>query len=167
MKNRKKTQFGGKLRKRFRSYLNLEIVIDYKTCIYFFCIWFFYCVYLLCRKIHCANIFYMFEMMAAAYFISYVQVYVFHNFDEASQLTKRDIPGVICCSGFYIAVSYVLVWFDRNLIATLLFGAYVLTIYCVMYFTNKIKRAIDTENLNKMLAEFKKGEADAERGKHN
>ncbi len=158
MRNRKKMESGKEFKKRFKNYLNLEIVIDYKTCTYFFCVWFFYCAYLLCQKIHWANIFYMFEMMAASYLISYVQVYVFHNFDEASQLRKKDIPGIICCSGLYIALSYGFRWFDRNYMATLLFGVYVPATYYVMYLANKIKRAIDTDNLNKMLEDFKKGE---------
>lgn len=168
MKNRKNRKPGKEFVKRFKDYLNLEIVIDYKTCTYFFCIWFFYCVYLLCQKIHNANIFYMFEMMAAAYLISYVQVYAFHNFDEANELRKKDIPGIICCSGLYIAISYGCMWFDRNFMATLLFGIYVIASYYVMYLANKIKRAIDTENLNKMLEDFKKGEAHGTgEGKHN
>lgn len=168
MKNREEPKFGKKFMKRFKSYLHMEIVIDYKTCVYFFSIWFFYCVYLLCIRVRYADILYMFEMMAAAYLISYVQVYLFHNFDEASQLGKKDVPGIVFCTGLYTGVSYVLAWFDRNLKATLLFGAYILFMYYIMYLVNKIKRAIDTENLNKMLAEFKKGEArDGEQGKHN
>lgn len=159
MKNRKKTKSGRKFMERFKNYLNLEIVIDYKTCTYFFCIWFFYCVYLLCRGIRRADIFYMFEMMAAAYLISYVQVYAFHNFDEVDRLGKKDVPGIIFCTGLYAAVSYALSWFDRNFYATLFFVGYVLSMYYIVYLANKIKRAIDTENLNKMLAEFKKGES--------
>ena len=86
MRNKKKVKSGNKIMKRFKSYLNLEIVIDYKTCVYFFSIWFFYCVYLLCMGVRCSDILYMFEMMAAAYVIIYVQFYAFHNYDEASQL---------------------------------------------------------------------------------
>ena len=168
MTNKKKVKSGNKIMKRFKSYLNLEIVIDYKTCVYFFSIWFFYCVYLLCMGVRCADILYMFEMMAAAYVISYVQVYAFHNFDEASQLGKKDVPGIIFCTALYIGASYGFAWFDRNFKTTLLFGVYILFIYYVMYLVNKIKRAIDTENLNKMLAEFKKGEiCNGEQGKHN
>lgn len=146
-----------KLKGKFKNYLRTEIAIDYKTCTYFFCILFYYCIYLICQGVYLADMLYMLEMVATAYFISYLQVYGFHNFDEAQRLGKKDTPGIVLCAGLYAAVSYLFAWFDKNLVATLLFPAYMLFIYYIVYIANKIKRVIDTENLNKMLTEFKKG----------
>lgn len=147
-----------KLKEKLKRYLSAEIAIDYKTCIYFFCILFFYCVYLVCCGVYSASLLCLFEMIAAAYFISYVQVYLFHNFDETEKIGKKDMPGIVCCTCLYTAVSYFFSWFGKNLAATLLFLLYMLFIYYLMYVTNKIKRIIDTENLNKMLTEFKERE---------
>ncbi len=41
--------------------------------------------------------------------------------------------------------------------ASVLFSMYMLVVYLCVFWLNKAKRMIDTNNLNKMLSEFKKG----------
>jgi len=145
-----------KSREKFKRILSREIVIEYKACLYFCCMIFFYFVYLMCRGTYLASILFLFEMILTAYAAGYVQVYLFHNSDEAQRLERRDILGIIFCTFLYGGISYALAWFDRSLPVTLLFLAYMIVVHYCVYLANKIKRAIDTENLNKMLSEFKK-----------
>ena len=99
----------------------------------------------------------MFEMILAAYFVGYLQVYVFQNFDEAEQIERKGVMGIIFGTGVYSIVSYLLGWVDRSLMASVLFSLYMLVVYLCVFWLNKAKRMIDTNNLNKMLSEFKKG----------
>lgn len=138
-------------------FLSKEIMIEYKACLYFSCILFFYFVWLLLHRIYFASILFMFEMILAAYFTGYFQVYVFQNFDEAEQIERKGVMGIVFSISVYGGVSYLLNWFDKSPIASLLFSLYMLFIYLCVFLLNKIKRAIDTNNLNKMLSEFKKG----------
>ena len=131
-------------------------MIEYKACLYFCCVVFFYFAYLLCRGIYVAGIAFLFEMILTAYAAGYTQVYLFHNSDEAERLEGRDILGIIFSTLLYGASSYLLAWFDRSLPATLLFLLYMIFVHYFVYLANRMKRAIDTENLNKMLTEFKK-----------
>lgn len=147
---------GNKRWESFKKLLSREIVIEYKACLYFCCIIFFYFVYLLCRRTYLASVVFLFEMILTAYAAGYVQVYLFHNSDEAEQLEKKDILGILFCTFLYGGVSYGFAWFGRSIIATLLFLVYMLFVHYCVYLLNKIKRAIDTENLNRMLTEFKK-----------
>lgn len=141
---------------KFKKLLSREIVIEYKACLYFSCILFFYFVYLLCQGTDLASIVFLFEMILTAYVAGYIQICLFHNSDEAEELEKKDILGILFCTLLYGGASYGFAWFDRNLTAALLFLAYMLFVHYCVYLLNKIKRAIDTENLNKMLNEFKK-----------
>ena len=68
---------------RFERYLENEIIIDYKTCAYFFCMAFFYCCYRISQGSFQANVVFLFEMIVDAYVVGYIQVYLFRNFDEA------------------------------------------------------------------------------------
>lgn len=140
----------------FKRILSREVVIEYKACLYFACIVFFYFAYLLCQGVYLASMAFLFEMILTAYGAGYAQVYLFHNSDEAERLGGRDILGIIFCTSLYGGASYALAWFDRNLAATLLFLVYMLFVHYFVYLANKIKRAVDTENLNRMLTEFKK-----------
>ena len=140
----------------FKRILSREVVIEYKACLYFACIVFFYFAYLLCQGVYLASMAFLFEMILTAYGVGYAQIYLFHNSDEAERLEGRDILGIIFCTSLYGGASYVLAWFDRSFAATLLFLVYMLFVHYFVYLANKIKRAVDTENLNKMLTEFKK-----------
>lgn len=139
-----------------KKYLSIEIAVEYKACLYFFAILFFHCCYLMIKHVYSASILCMFEMIMTAYFMCYLQIYVFDNFDEAEKLRKKEVLGIFTCSILYTALSYVFGWFDRQKIPTLLFFAFILLGYGCMYLVNKIKRRIDTENLNKMLWDYKK-----------
>lgn len=144
--------------KGFKKYLGLEIAIEYKACLYFYGMLTFYCVYLISQRNYLASILHMCEMMLTAYFMGYLQIYVLHNFDEAQELGKKELLSITLCSFLYAVSSYLFRWFDRRIGVTLLYFAFTLFMYWCVYLINKFKRAADTEKLNKMLAEFKKGE---------
>ena len=141
---------------KFRTILSREVVIEYKACLYFACEVFFYFAYLLSRGIYMASMVILFEMILTAYGAGYIQGYLFHNSDEAERLERKDILGIIFCTLFYGGVSCALAWFDRSILAAVLFLIYIIFVHYFVYLANKIKRAADTEKLNKMLAEFKK-----------
>lgn len=147
-----------RFKRKLKRIISLEIAIEYKSCLYFACVIFFYFVYLLCNKIYSAKVLHMFEIILTAYLNVYIQVYVFRNFDEADRIGKRDALGIFFCTCLYTAASYLLNWYERGAGVTLLFFLYMLLLYFCVYLCNKIKRIIDTENLNRMLTEFKKGE---------
>jgi len=140
----------------FKRYLSAEIAIEYKSCLYFFAILFFYCVYLIYNGIYTARILYMFEMILSAYIMGYLQVYVLFNFDEAQKLSVREGAAIFLCTGLYTAASFCFGWFEQNVAVSGLFFFYLLFMYWCAYLVNKVKRRVDTENLNKMLQEFKK-----------
>lgn len=145
-----------KWKERIRRYLSLEIAIEYKSCLYFSCIMFFYFVYLMVQKIFYANVVNMFEMILTAYGIVYIQVYLLGNFDEGEQLGRRNALYMISCTCLYAGASFLLNWFGRESAVTALFFVYMLFVYFFVFLCNKIKRIVDTENLNKMLNEYKK-----------
>lgn len=148
---------GNKLKEKFKFCLRAEIAVEYKACLYFSCLLAFDCFYFLYRGIYVISILHLFEMIMAAYLTGYLQIYVFHNFDEAERVDAYSVLGAVLCTGLYTGISYLLGWFERNLTAEILFSAYMLLVYFCIYIINKIKRAIDTERLNGMLTEFKKG----------
>lgn len=84
----------------FKRFVSKEIMIEYKSCLYFACILFFYFMWLLCKGIYSASILFMFEMILAAYFVGYFQVYVFRNFDEAEQIEKKAFWELYSASAF-------------------------------------------------------------------
>ena len=45
--------------KGFRKYLETEVQVEYKSCLYFFAILFFYCCYLFFQGVYAAKIVYM------------------------------------------------------------------------------------------------------------
>lgn len=142
----------------FENYLSNEIAIEYKACLYFFAILFFHTVYLWMQGIYDVRMIIMCEMILSTYAMGYLQVYVFHNFDEAEHIGKKEILEILTCSCLYTGASYLLRWFDRSRVATGFFFAFMILGYVCVYLINKVKRKIDTENLNRMLTEFKKGE---------
>ena len=149
--------------KRFRKYLSYEIAIDIKTCIYFFMILFYYFTWQIIRGSLTADIVLMVEMLASAYVMGYIQMYLLGNFDEAEKLGKGEWLKIVLGSLTYAVASYALTWFARNLIATVLFFLYMVLCYGCIFLTYKIKRDIDTTQLNRELEQFKKGkESDAE-----
>ncbi|MBO5113824.1 MAG: DUF3021 domain-containing protein [Lachnospiraceae bacterium] len=149
--------------KRFRKYLSYEIAIDIKTCIYFFMILFYYFTWQIIRGSLTADIVLMVEMLAAAYVMGYIQMYLLGNFDEAEKLGKGEQLKIVLASLTYAVASYALAWFARNLIATVLFFLYMVLCYGCIFLSYKIKRDVDTAQLNRELEQFKKGkESDTE-----
>ena len=146
-------------KEKFMHYLGAEIWIEYKSCLYSFCIMVFYCISLLCQGIWQARILPMFEMVLAAYFMGYMQVYLLKNFDESDQFGKHEVGCTLLCSFLYTLISYVLKWFERSLVVTGLFFLFMLFSIGCVWMVNKVRRIYDTQNLNKMLEEFKKGES--------
>lgn len=152
------------LKEKFMYYLGAEVWIEYKTCLYSYCIMVFYCIYLLCQRTFQARILLLFEMVIAAYFMGYIQVYLLKNFDESDRFGKQEVLSTLLCSFLYTLISYALDWFGRSLLATGLFFLFMLFSFACVYLVNKVRRAYDTRNLNRMLAEFKKGEEDHGKG---
>lgn len=141
---------------RFRKYLSKEIGIEFKAGLYFYAILFFYSLYRIGQGSFYADIIIMAEMIFTAYVIGYVQVYLMGNFDEEEQFGVRTGLAVLLCSGIYTVTSFLLQWFDQNLLVTVLYFVYMLFCYVCMFFVYKLKRDIDTELLNQELEQFKK-----------
>ena len=142
--------------KWFKKYLSFEIGIDFKTCIYFFMVLFFYSIYRIFQGSLLASIITMGEMIASAYIIGYIQVYLLKNFDEAEQLGSQECFAVFLCSALYTVVSSILNWYDRNISATLLFFFYMIVGYLSVFLAYKIKRDMETAALNRDLEDFKR-----------
>lgn len=142
--------------KWLKKYLSYEVGIDFKTCIYFFMVLFFYSMYQILQGSFFASIIIMAEMLAAAYIIGYIQVYLLKNFDEAEQLGRRECFSVFSCSALYTAISYILNWYGRSASATLFFFFYMIACYLSIFLAYKIKRDMETAALNRELENFKK-----------
>lgn len=145
-----------KFKENFKKYIGYEIAIEYKACLYFYCILVFYVSYLLCQGVYTARILHMCEMILATYLMGYAQIYLLGNFDEAEKLTAKDTVSMVLCSVAYTVTSYLCGWFEKNIWVNLLFLAFMLFAYFCVYLLNRIKRAVDTENLNQWLAEYKR-----------
>lgn len=147
---------------RKRGFLRLisrEIAIEYKACLYFACAMFFYSAWLILGGRYYASVAVIWEIVLTAYAVGYMQVYLLRNFDEAERIGRTELVDAVVCCCIYAGVSFGLGWFERGTAATLLFAAYMLLCYLCVFLCNKIKRDIDTKHLNRMLEEFKKGEA--------
>lgn len=149
MKNKKITWW--------KRYLSTEISVDYKTGIYFFCVLFYYALY----RIYCHSwqlpIIYLTEMLITTYLICYVQVCLLGNFDEAEHIGMRELLNISICCCLHTAASILFGWFDnKHLVsAALIFFVYMLIVYGCISLANRIKRTIDTRNLNQELNAFK------------
>lgn len=135
-------------------YLTKEISIEFKACLYFFAFLFYYCMYRVIGGVYDASILHMTELILACYIIGYVQVYLLWNFDEADKLGGKEILGIALCTAVYTAISWLFNWFDKNIIATVLFAAYILLVYFCVYLVYKYKRIIDDKKLNEDLKLF-------------
>ncbi|WP_026662336.1 DUF3021 family protein [Butyrivibrio proteoclasticus] len=135
-------------------YLTKEISIEFKACLYFFAFLFYYCMYRVIGGVYDASILHMTELILACYIIGYIQVYLLWNFDEADKLGGKEILGIALCTAVYTAISWLFNWFDKNIIATALFAAYILLVYFCVYLVYKYKRIIDDKKLNEDLKLF-------------
>lgn len=136
-------------------YLTKEIGIEFKACLYFFALLFFYCVYRIINGIYDASILHMTELIFTCYIIGYIQVYLLWNFDEADNLGTKEVFGMVLCTIVYTFLSFLFNWFDKNILVSFLFGAYILLSYFCVYLIYKYKRIIDDKKLNEDLELFK------------
>jgi hypothetical protein len=144
------------MKAKWEQYLTREIGIEFKACLYFFVLLFFYCIFRLIQGTFTAEILIMSEMIFTNYIMCYLQVYLLHNFDEADRLGVRETVFMLICTGIYTVISYVLNWFEKQLLMIVIFAAYMIFSYICIFLIYKIKRNIDTKQLNHMLADFKK-----------
>lgn len=147
MKNKKKVTL-------WELYLTKEIGIEFKACLYFFAFLFYYCVFRLINGVYDASILHMTELILACYIIGYIQVYLLWNFDEADTLKTKEIVGMVGCTCVYCLLSWLFNWFNKNLLVTLIFAAYILLVYVCVYLIYKYKRIIDDKKLNEDLKLF-------------
>lgn len=145
-------------KERWLIYISREIAIEYKACLYFYCILVFECIYLACKGQFQVSILHMCQMIVSTYMTGYLQIYVLNNFDEAETFGKWELACSILCSSIYTVLSYLFNWFGKEWLATILFFAFCVFWYWCIFLINKIKRDIDTRNLNEMLIQFKEGE---------
>lgn len=143
---------------RFRKYLNTEVQVEYKACLYFFCILFFYCCYLLFQNVYAASILHMAEMIFCTYAMGYVQICLLGNFDEAERFGIKELLSAIGCVAVYAFLSYACGWFDKKIGVTIGFAAFLLLGYGCLFLVNRIKRGAETRELNEMLEAYKKDE---------
>ncbi len=141
---------------KMKKFLSLEIGIEIKACLYFAIILFFYWAYLVIQGSLYASIIQMIEIVLTAYAMSYLQVYLLHNFDEAERMDVAVVIRALFCSLLYTAVSFFFRWYDRNVTATVCYFLYMLLCYLCVFLIYKIKRDIDTALLNQELEAFKK-----------
>ncbi|MGN0495809.1 MAG: DUF3021 family protein [Lachnospiraceae bacterium] len=158
--DKKMNRLWERYKRNWNSYLSKEIAIEYKACLYFYSILVYYCIYLACRGIFQASVLYMCEMIASTYLMGYLQIYCLNNFDEAEEFRVKEFLKTLLCSGIYTALSYLFGWFERNIVVTILFLLFFVFAYWCVFLINKIKRNIDTKNLNNLLEQFKEGEND-------
>ena len=135
-------------------YLTKEIGIEFKACLYFFALLFFYCMYRIINGVYDASILHMAELIFTCYIIGYIQVYLLWNFDEADSLGGKEVLGIVICTVIYTFLSWLLNWFDKSIMVSLLFGAYILLVYFCVYLIYKWKRIIDDKKLNEDLKLF-------------
>lgn len=142
-------------RDKMKKFISLEIGIEIKACLYFAIILFFYFAYQAIQGSLYASIIRMIEMVLTTYAMSYLQVYLLHNFDESERIDVHVVIQALFCSVLYTAVSFLFRWYDRNLTATVCYFLYMLLCYLCVFLIYKIKRDIDTAHLNQELAAFK------------
>lgn len=144
-------------KQKLKRYLSTEIGIEYKSCMYFFAMLFYDSMYLITQKIYAVSLLHMAEMILAAYGMGYLQVLLLGNFDEAERFGKREAVYTLLCVGLYTGISFLCGWFDRQPVVTGIFGLYCVVMYLSAYLVNKVKRHIDTEQLNVMLQAYQRG----------
>ena len=119
---------------------------------------FYYSIYQVTGEIYTVSLVHMMEMIFATYGMGYLQVLALDNFDEAEHFRRKELALSLLCAALYTAVSYLLEWFDREVLATGGFFIYCMAAYGCAYLANKWKRYVDTKRLNAMLRAYQKGE---------
>jgi len=144
----------------WERYLSKEIGIEFKACLYFFAMLVYYCSYKIYYGIYDASILHMSELIMLNYCLGYVQVYLMGNFDEADHLGFKEICYMLICTAIYVITAYFCNWFDKNIIVTLGFAAWVIFMYVCCFLLYKWRRKIDEKNLNSDLKMFQTRQKD-------
>lgn len=152
----------GKLLPIWERYIAKEIGVEFKACLYFFCILFYYSMYKVIDGVYVARILHMAEMIVLTYVMGYAQLYFMENFDEGDKLRIKECIYIMICTFIYTGVSYLFKWFDRNVIVSIGFVAYMVLVYICAYLVYKSKRKIDEKLLNNDLKAFKERRIDDE-----
>ena len=126
---------------KFERYLWNEIGIEFKACLYFFILGFFYCIYRIIQGSFEASIIILAEMIFVTYAMGYIQVFLLANFDEADGITIRSVLYMILCSFVYAIISYLGNWFERDIMTTVIFFAFMIVASICAYLVFKIGRA--------------------------
>ena len=150
------------MRTKWEEVLSQEIAIKYKSGIYSLCHLLYCALYLLSQQRDQIGLFQLAEIVLLAWFINHLQVYFLDNFDEADQISGKWWLSAILCSILYMLVAGHLSWFGGDKLATIGFSFFQLFCYLGVYINNKIKRQIDSKQLNKQLQDFKQ-----RRGNHH
>ena len=148
--------------KIIKKALLAEVRIEFKACLYFFAILFFYCVYRMIQGSFQADMLVMLEMILTTYAMGYIQVYLLRNFEESERLGGFEWLASLGCSLLYVGVSHLFAWFDRRLVAELLYFGYMMVCFVSVFWIYYIRRHWDTEELNQELEAFKREEGKQE-----
>ena len=153
---------------KFKKYLAQEIGIEFKACLYFFVLLFFYAMYRVIGGSMEASIIYLAEMILSTYIMGYIQVFLMRNFDEAEHFGIFEAAASLVCTLLYAITSYLCGWFDRKIGVTALFCGYMLFAYVCAFLVYKVKRDVDTKQLNEELKVFQrtKEKQDNDKKKH-
>lgn len=138
----------------FERYLTRKIGVEIKCCLMFFMILCFYGGYRLIAGEADASIIHMLEMVILAYLLGWIQALIGSDFDEVDKLKAKDWAVVLIGSSVYTAVSFILGWFEKNLIVTAVFAGYMIVTYLCIFLIYTMKRAIDAKLLNDDLKHF-------------
>ncbi len=141
---------------KWRRFLALEIGIEIKACLYFAVILFYYMLYCFLQGSLYVSIVSIIEIVLTAYAMNYIQVYLLHNFDEGDHLGKKETLLSVACAALYTALSWFFGWYDKSTRASVGFFCYMLLCYVCIFLIFKIKRDMDTAQMNRELEDFKK-----------
>lgn len=147
---------------KFKKYLAQEIGIEFKACLYFFVILFFYATYRVTDGSLEASIIHLAEMILSTYIMGYMQVLFMRNFDEAERFGVYEAVASLICTLIYTSLSYLFGWLDKKIGVTALFSGYILLAYVCAFLVYKVKREVDTMQLNEELEDFKKKRSNSE-----
>ena len=150
------------MKTKWEEVLSQEIAIKYKAGIYSLCHLLYFALYLLSQQKNQIGLLQLAEIVLLAWLVNHLQVYLGDNFDEADQISGKWWFSAIICSILYLLAATLLNWFEGDKLATLGFGFFQLFCYLGVYINNKIKRQIDSRQLNQQLQDFKK-----RRGNHH
>lgn len=135
-------------------WITIKIGVEVRCCLSFFLMLFFYCVYRLLGGVTEANIWHISEMIAIAYLFGWVQALLHADFDEMDRLGLREWAVIISGSVVYGLTAWLGGWFDKSVIAAMLFALYMIGCGLCTLLIYYIKRSIDAKLLNDNLKEF-------------